>query len=152
MICSSEGRLFEYASDNEIQSNLEVLREFPEVLAVVGSVTRADEPIQRIRQMGRAATRPRGLEVFRTLILKKPVGKSPVQLNAPSVTKWFSRELIGTGTRIMWRRHLAGCCEGPSPRRVRRPARDGRATSSYAVAPNRTDTSFETPGSCIVTP
>ncbi len=68
MICSSEGRLFEYASDNEIQSNLEVLREFPEVLAVVGSVTRADEPIQRIRQMRRAATRPRGLEVFRTLI------------------------------------------------------------------------------------
>lgn len=70
MICSSEGGLFEYGSDTEIESNLKVLREFPEVVAVVGSVTRADEPIQRIRQMGRAATRPRGLEVFRALIEK----------------------------------------------------------------------------------
>ncbi len=70
VICSSEGGLFEYGSDAEIQTNLKVLREFPEVLAVVGSVTRADEPIQRIRQMGRAATRPRGLKVFCTLIEK----------------------------------------------------------------------------------
>lgn len=70
VICSSEGGLFEYGSDTEIESNLKVLREFPEVVAVVGSVTRADEPIQRIRQMGRAATRPRGLEVFRALIEK----------------------------------------------------------------------------------
>jgi hypothetical protein len=70
VICSSEGGLFEYGSDSEIQSNLRVLREFPEVLAVVGSVTRADEPIQRVRKMGRAATRPRGLEVFRNLVEK----------------------------------------------------------------------------------
>jgi hypothetical protein len=68
VICSSEGGLFEYGSDSEIQSNLQKLRESPQVLAVIGSVTRADEPIQRVRQMGRAATRPRGLEVFRALI------------------------------------------------------------------------------------
>jgi len=68
VICSSEGGLFEYGSDGEIQSNLKVLREAPVVMAVVGSVTRADEPIQRMRQMGRAATRPRGLGVFRRLI------------------------------------------------------------------------------------
>jgi hypothetical protein len=67
VVCSSEGGLFEYGSDSEIQSNLQTLHEFPEVLAVIGSVTRADEPIQRVRQMGRAATRPRGLEVFRAL-------------------------------------------------------------------------------------
>jgi len=67
-ICSSEGGLFEYGSDDEIQSNLRALRESPELVAVVGSVTRADEPIQRLRQMGRAATHPRGLEIFRRLI------------------------------------------------------------------------------------
>jgi hypothetical protein len=70
VICSSEGGLFEYGSDTEIEENLKILREFPEVLAVVGSVTRADEPIQRMRKMGRAATRPRGLEVFRNLVKK----------------------------------------------------------------------------------
>jgi hypothetical protein len=68
VICSSEGGLFEYGSDEEIQSNLKVLRESPQVVSVVGSVTRADEPAQRLRQMGRAATRPRGLELFRRLI------------------------------------------------------------------------------------
>lgn len=70
IVCSSEGGLFEYGSDDEIQSNLRVLREPLEVVAVVGSVTRADEPIQRLRQMGRAATHPRGLEVFRSLIVE----------------------------------------------------------------------------------
>jgi hypothetical protein len=69
-ICSSEGGLFEYGSDTEIEENLTLLRAFPEVLAVVGSVTRGDEPVQRIRKMGRAATRPRGLGIFRALIEK----------------------------------------------------------------------------------
>ena len=68
VICSSEGGLFEYGSDDEIKSDLKVLRDFPEVLAVVGSVTRADEPTQRLRQTGAAATRPRGLAVFHTLV------------------------------------------------------------------------------------
>jgi hypothetical protein len=70
VICSSEGGLFDYSSDSEIEENLKVLRAVPEVLAVTGSVTRADEAIQRIRQMRRAATRPRGLEVFRALVEK----------------------------------------------------------------------------------
>ena len=57
-MCSSEGGLFEYGSDSEIEANLRVLRPFAEILAVVGSVTRADEPTQRC---GRPALLPRGL-------------------------------------------------------------------------------------------
>ena len=67
-MCSSEGGLFEYGSDSEIEANLRVLRSFAEVSAVVGSVTRADEPTQYLRKMSPAATRPRGLDVFRTLV------------------------------------------------------------------------------------
>jgi hypothetical protein len=70
VICSSEGGLFGYGSDKEIEANLGVLRRFREVLAVVGSVTRADEPIMRVRQIGPAATRPRGLSAFRELAAK----------------------------------------------------------------------------------
>jgi hypothetical protein len=70
VICSSEGGLFEYGSDIEIEGNLKALRVFPQVAAVVGSVTRANELIQRMRLMGRAAMRPRGLEVFRALLAK----------------------------------------------------------------------------------
>jgi hypothetical protein len=70
VVCSSEGGLFEYGSDDEITDNLKVLRSFTEVLAVVGSVTRADEPIQRLRETSTAATRPRGQEVFRALVKK----------------------------------------------------------------------------------
>jgi hypothetical protein len=69
VICSSEGGLFEYGSDEEISANLAMLR-FPEVLAIVGSVTRADDPIMRLRQTSTAATRPRGLAVFRDLAAK----------------------------------------------------------------------------------
>jgi len=68
IICSSEGGLFEYGSDEEIQANLRVLREYANVVAVVGSVTRADEPVQRLRNSSTAATHPRGLDVFRALL------------------------------------------------------------------------------------
>jgi hypothetical protein len=68
VICSSEGGLFEYGSDSEIENNLAVLRESDEVLAVVGSVTRADELSQQLRESSTAATRPRGLELFRSLV------------------------------------------------------------------------------------
>lgn len=65
---SSEGGLFEYGSDQEISANLAVLRdEAPEDFVVVGSVTRDDEFNRRLRRSGGAATRPRGLEVFRAL-------------------------------------------------------------------------------------
>jgi hypothetical protein len=67
-ICSSEGGLFEYGSDDEILANLQVLRECQDVVAVVGSVTRADEPAQRLHQTNRAALRPRGIEAFRILV------------------------------------------------------------------------------------
>ena len=63
-ICSSEGGLFEYGSDDEIVANLTALHTATEVIAVVGSVTRADEPIRRLHETSRAATRPRGLSVF----------------------------------------------------------------------------------------
>jgi hypothetical protein len=68
VICSSEGGLLEYGSDSEIEGNLNALRACAEVLAVVGSVTRADEPIQRMRETSTAATRPRGLANFRVLV------------------------------------------------------------------------------------
>jgi hypothetical protein len=70
VICSSEGGLFEYGSDSEIENNLAVLRQSDEVLAVVGSVTRADELSRRLRESSSAATHPRGLEVFRSLVKK----------------------------------------------------------------------------------
>jgi hypothetical protein len=68
VMCSSEGGLFEYGSDDEIVANLKVLRASPEVCGVVGSVTRADEPIQRLHRISSAKTIPRGLTVFRRLI------------------------------------------------------------------------------------
>jgi hypothetical protein len=58
VICSSEGGLFEYGSDTEIEENLKVLRAFPEVLAVVGSVTRADEPVQSYTEDGKSSNSP----------------------------------------------------------------------------------------------
>ena len=65
---SSEGGLFEYGTDAEIEANLDCLRdEAPTHFVMVGSVTRADEPVQRLRQTSRAATRPRGLPAFRAL-------------------------------------------------------------------------------------
>jgi hypothetical protein len=65
---SSEGGLFEYGSDEEIVENLRALREgAPEDVAMVGSVTRADAPVQRLRQVGAPAIRPRGLAAFREL-------------------------------------------------------------------------------------
>jgi hypothetical protein len=66
-ICSSEGGLFEYGSDDEIESNLKVLREQPQVLVVVGSVTRSDKPVQQLRKATTPKTRPRGLAVFAAL-------------------------------------------------------------------------------------
>jgi hypothetical protein len=69
VVASSEGGLFEYGSNYDIVQNLKAVRaETPDAL-VAGSVTRADEPIQALRQTSRAATIPRGLEVFRALIV-----------------------------------------------------------------------------------
>jgi len=41
-------------------------------VAIVGSVTRADEPIQLLRKASTPKTRPRGLEAFADLI--RPTG------------------------------------------------------------------------------
>jgi hypothetical protein len=65
-ICSSEGGLFEYGSDTEIESNLKALCKL-QIVAVVGSVTRADEPVQFLRKASTPKTRPRGLTVFAAL-------------------------------------------------------------------------------------
>ena len=67
IMCSSEGGLFEYGSDDAIVANLRVLRASREVCGVVGSVTRADEPIQRLHQISSAKTVLRGLAEFRRL-------------------------------------------------------------------------------------
>ncbi|HEX3903341.1 MAG TPA: hypothetical protein VH853_10875 [Polyangia bacterium] len=65
---SSEGGLFEYGTDAEIEANLDCLRdEAPPHFVMVGSVTRADAPMQRLRQTSRFALRPRGLAAFRAL-------------------------------------------------------------------------------------
>lgn len=69
-VCSSEGGLFEYGSDDEILSNLKTLRDSKSVYAVVGSVTRADEPTRLLHQTGGAAVRPRGLPAFTALAQK----------------------------------------------------------------------------------
>ncbi|HXJ90960.1 MAG TPA: hypothetical protein VMS18_29400 [Candidatus Binatia bacterium] len=67
-ICSSEGGLFEYGSDQEILSNLRALRQSESVFAVVGSVTRADEATRLLHQTGGAALHLRGLPVFKALV------------------------------------------------------------------------------------
>jgi hypothetical protein len=67
VIASSEGGLFEYGGDAEIVDALARLRGGG-VVGVVGSVTRADEPIRRLHRYRGAATHPRGLDVFRKLI------------------------------------------------------------------------------------
>lgn len=66
---SSEGGLFEYGTDEEIVANLEVLRAgLPKDGLLVGSVTRADGPVQRAKAATRVATRPRTLEAFTALL------------------------------------------------------------------------------------
>jgi hypothetical protein len=70
VICSSEGGLFEYGSDTDVEANLKTLRASPCVLAVLGSVTRADAPMRRLRKMSTAKLMPRGLEVFGSLVAK----------------------------------------------------------------------------------
>jgi hypothetical protein len=70
VVCSSEGGLFEYGSDEEIVANLKMLRAYPSVVAVVGSVTRADELTRKLQQTGGAATRPRGLSAIGVLACK----------------------------------------------------------------------------------
>lgn len=65
---SSEGGLFEYGSDDEILRNLEALRDgTPAGFVMVGSVTRDDEAMRRLRRIHAPATRPRGLDVFTKL-------------------------------------------------------------------------------------
>jgi hypothetical protein len=68
VICTSEGGLFEYGSDDEIAANLIALRNGCQ--AVIGSVTRNDKTIAKLKQASSAATRPRGLAVFRELARK----------------------------------------------------------------------------------
>ncbi len=67
-VTSSEGGLFEYGSDEEILSNLEVLRlGTPRDASVVGSVTRDGEPVRSSRSPGSAAIRPRTKAAFEHL-------------------------------------------------------------------------------------
>jgi hypothetical protein len=62
---SSEGGLFEYGSDDEIIANLEAIRDGAPVDGiVVGSVTRAEGPIEFLRHF---TVRPRTVAAFREL-------------------------------------------------------------------------------------
>jgi hypothetical protein len=67
-IGSSEGGLFEYGSDADVLANLRALAPLGRDFRMVGSVTRDDETIRTLKLTSTAATRPRGLEVFRALI------------------------------------------------------------------------------------
>ena len=72
---SSEGGLFEYGSDDEIVDNLSALRRWaPDDFVIVGSVTRADAPVQRLLRTSTATIRPRGLSVFRELVRRGGFG------------------------------------------------------------------------------
>jgi hypothetical protein len=65
---SSEGGLFEYGSDAEIRSNLEVLHARTASDArIVGSVTREGGPMQASQSASRIRTHPRTLEQFTSL-------------------------------------------------------------------------------------
>jgi hypothetical protein len=70
-LASSEGGLFEYGSDAHILANLGTLRAGTSgEMRVVGSVTRADAPMQLLRTSSPVPTVPRGLDVFRALVEK----------------------------------------------------------------------------------
>jgi hypothetical protein len=72
-LASSEGGLFEYGSDQQIAANLGTLRAGTSAgFAFVGSVTRADAPMQRLRSSSRLPTLPRGLALFEALV--EPAG------------------------------------------------------------------------------
>ena len=62
---SSEGGLFDYGSDEEVVSNLQVLREQASV--VVGSVTRADAVMKSMLTVSTVTLRPRGHRAFSAL-------------------------------------------------------------------------------------
>jgi hypothetical protein len=68
---SSEGGLFEYGSDTQIRANLGTLHAGTGAdFRMVGSVTRADAPMQRLREWSPVPTVPRGLDVFRAVAEK----------------------------------------------------------------------------------
>jgi hypothetical protein len=76
VVASAAGGLFESGTDAEIRQTLGLLRAGP-TTAVVGSVTRADEPIRRLQRDGGAALVLRGLPAFATVI--GPTGWRVVQ-------------------------------------------------------------------------
>jgi hypothetical protein len=66
---STEGGLFEYGTDSDILSNLEVLRDHaPPGLFVVGSVTRDDDPNRLLHGTNLIPIKPRGLKIFTALV------------------------------------------------------------------------------------
>lgn len=67
-VASSEGGLFEYGSDREIVDVLDRLARWPEVRAMVGSVTSASDLVRRVRKDGGAATIARGAARFAEVI------------------------------------------------------------------------------------
>ena len=112
---SSEGGLFEYGTDDAILANLTTAREAgPPDFAMLGSVTRADRPIQRLRETSQPATRPRGFEVFRALVaragwrveraIERPFSDQIVMTRAPETRlpraiQIANRSLTATGVR-----------------------------------------------------
>jgi hypothetical protein len=71
VLVSSEGGLFDYGTDAAIVANLGALRAGAGAgLAVTGSTTRADAPVQKLRRTSRVSTTPRDLNAFRGLVAR----------------------------------------------------------------------------------
>lgn len=109
-ICSSEGGLFEYGSDDEIVSNLKVLRACSAVVAVIGSVTRADEPIQRLRRVS-SARLILGDYRFSGSWFERLAGTSHAPLSAHSAIRLFLPEC-----RFVSREKTSSARTGDRPR------------------------------------
>jgi hypothetical protein len=68
---SSEGALFEYGSDEEIEANLKALHETtPAGSVIAGTVTRADDIGRLLNSASQAAIKLRGLQAFMDLSLR----------------------------------------------------------------------------------
>jgi hypothetical protein len=68
VVCSSEGALFEYGSNEVIAQNLQVLKEATATpFAIVGSIVRNNSIFQAIQKMSTLSFRAFDLEEFRTL-------------------------------------------------------------------------------------
>ena len=79
VLASSEGGLFDYGSDDAVVGNLATLRAGTHgAVSVVGSTTRADAAVQKLRRASGVRTIPRALADFRALVAVAGFGATRV--------------------------------------------------------------------------